>query len=116
MILIFSHSRFRINRPSIQKSGEVVLKQKGRKETDVVHIVFVGVRKMREIAYKYKKEKKAYPVLSFSYANDKTQKDLIGEIIICYSQAVLLAAEREKPVDRVIIQLVEHGIMSVIKS
>ncbi len=116
MILIFSNSRFKINRFDIQKAGEMILKKEGRKETDNLNIVFVGVRKMREIGLKLKNEKKAFPVLSFSYMNDKVQRDLIGEIVICYPQAVLLAAERDKSVDKIIVQLIEHGIMSIIKN
>ncbi|HLD27190.1 MAG TPA: rRNA maturation RNase YbeY [Patescibacteria group bacterium] len=113
MILIFSHSRFKINRRAIQKSIGEILKKEGRKEKDSLNIIFVGVRKMRQIGLKLKNEKKAYPVLSFSYLNDEMQKDLIGEIVICYPQAVLLAAEREKRVHAVIMQLIEHGVRSL---
>jgi ssRNA-specific RNase YbeY (16S rRNA maturation enzyme) len=41
--------------------------------------------------------------------------NLLGEIFICYPQAVLLAAERNKKVETVIEQLIKHGIENVIK-
>lgn len=113
MILIFADSRFKIDRRVLQKAGEVILKKEGRKETDNLNIVFVGTRKMKQIARAYKKENVAHPIVSFSYVNDKEEKDFIGEIIICYPQAVLLAAEREKRVHVMIIQLIEHGIRSL---
>lgn len=110
MILIFSHSRFRINRRGIQKATEMILKKEGKKKTDILNIVFVGTRKMKQIARIYQGENIAHPVVSFSYVNEKEEKDLIGEIIICYPQAVLLAAEREKRVYVIIMQLIEHGV------
>lgn len=113
MILIFSDSRFKIDRPAMQKTTEMILKKEGRKETDQLNIVFVGTRKMKQIARTYQKEEIAHPVISFSYLNDKEEKDLIGEIIICYPQAVLLAAEREKRVHAMIMQLIEHGVKSL---
>lgn len=113
MILIFSDSRYKIDRRAIQQATEMILKKEGKKETDHLNIVFVGTRKMKQIARTYQGENVAHPVVSFSYVNDKAEKDLTGEIIICYPQAVLLAAEREKRVHAMIMQLIEHGVKSL---
>lgn len=98
----------------------------------VINIVFVGRNKMKAIAAKYRHEKEALPVLSFSYLDlsltpgvgeadvrsaGKTPgvEKLIGEIFICYPQAIILAAEKEKKVDNIIIFLIKHGVDNILK-
>lgn len=79
-----------------------------------LNIIFVGKRKMLEIATKYKKEKEALPVLSFVYDENRTEDKLLGEVFLCYPQVVLLAAERNKRVGEMIKQLLVHGIQNLI--
>lgn len=74
-----------------------------------INLVFVGKNKMRKIAAKYKKENVALPVLSFDYG------EKIGEVFICYPQAVLLAAQRNKKVEEILIYLIKHGIENILK-
>lgn len=82
----------------------------------VLNIVFIGRKKMKDIATKYRQENVALPVLSFSYLDDpKKNEKAIGEVVICYPQAVLLAAERNKRVDDIIMQLVKHGVENILK-
>lgn len=79
-----------------------------------LNVVFVGKRKMREIANTYKNEDVALPVLSFAYKEQVgEQENLLGEVIICYPQAVLLAAERGKAVDQMLNALIVHGIENI---
>ena len=40
--------------------------------------------------------------------------NLPGEICMCYAQAVLLAAERNKKVDDTLKSLIEHGINNLV--
>jgi len=83
----------------------------------VLNIVFVGKKKMKTVSKKYKQENVALPVLSFSYLEEsKTSKadNVLGEIFICYPQAVLLAAEKDKKVDNIILQLLKHGIDNIL--
>lgn len=65
---------------------------------------------MKETAAKYKRENVALPVLSFLYEDTPQKGETVGEIVLCYPQVVLLAAERGKRVDDVIVSLIEHGI------
>ena len=119
MINIVSSSRYKINRKLVKKTVEESLTSYGLPSNAVVNIVFVGKNKMKTIALKYKKEDVALPVLSFSYINRiKTGEsdNFLGEIFICYPQAVLLAAEREKKVDAIILQLIKHGISNILSS
>lgn len=112
MIGIFSHSRYQINKKKLAGQAQSLLDQYTDDKNSTVNLIFVGTRKMRQIAQEYKKENVVLPILSFAYT-DKNEDDLIGEIFICYPQAVLLAAEREKKVDKIIIELVEHGMRNI---
>lgn len=71
---------------------------------------------MKQIASKYKKEKVALPVLSFSYKNSEpTTENLLGEVFLCYPQVVLLAAERNKKVEDMIDAMIRHGIENLLR-
>jgi rRNA maturation RNase YbeY len=111
MINIFSSSRYKVNKKNIKEFAQAVLDGYQVTNLGVINIVFVGKRKMKDIANTYKHENVALPVLAFPYEKDKqSDEHIIGEVIICYPQAVLLAAEREKKVEDVMKQLIEHGI------
>lgn len=128
MINFFSRSNYKLNRKIVAEKISSYLKKYGFTDKDSLNVIFIGRRKMREIAKKYKKEDSAFPILSFSHLwqnnNIKTQnfpslptdERLIGEIFICYPQAVLLAAEREREVDTIIIELIKHGIENIISN
>lgn len=119
MIKIFSRSNYKINKKKIINQINSHLKKLGD-EKILINIIFVGRRKMRQIAKKYKGEETAFPVLSFSYKENQnflpssTNDQPMGEIFICYPQAVLLAADLEKEVDTVIIELIKHGIGNIL--
>jgi ssRNA-specific RNase YbeY (16S rRNA maturation enzyme) len=82
----------------------------------VLNIVFIGRRKMREIANTYKHEDVALPVLAFPYKGEQIgEEELFGEVVLCYPQVVLLAAEREKKLDDMMEQLLDHGIKNLLK-
>lgn len=120
MINIFTRSNYKLNRKKVAEKISFYLKKYGFSENASLNVIFVGIRKMRKIAKKYKKEDVPLPVLSFSYlsnSNSKTESQnepLIGEVFICYPQAILLAARRERDVDTIIIELIKHGINSII--
>ena len=84
-----------------------------------INLIFIGKKKMKTISKDYKKVNVALPVLTFSYLDrmypDENNKTF-AEIFICYPQAVLLAAEREKRVDNIISQLITHGVENIIKN
>jgi len=69
---------------------------------------------MKTVAKRYKKEPLALPVLSFTY--DREKDNLLGEVFVCYPQAVLLAAERNKKVEIIIESLIKHGIDNILKN
>lgn len=120
MINFITSSRYKINKKIILID---IIKSFSNSEffdKNNINIVFVGKRKMLEIATKYKNEKEALPVLAFSYLKDKdpvaeNEEKVIGEVFICYPQAVLLAVERNKKVDKMMTELIVHGINNLFK-
>lgn len=117
MINIYSSSRYKVLKPKISKFAQSVLDSYHVDKSSVLNIAFVGKRKMKSIALKYKNEDVALPVLSFPYVNDpeNSEDNVIGEVVVCYPQAVLLAAERDKKVEAILQSLIEHGIQNIFK-
>ena len=115
MIQIVSTSRYKLNRKHLRTSIENILLGKGISASNTLNIVFVGKKKMKDLAATYKKENVALPVLAFPYNEQVGENKLVGEIFICYPQAVLLAAQRNKKVDVVLLQLIEHGVDNLLK-
>lgn len=111
MINITCPSRYKIDRQFIKKIASDFIANQGVSLEYDVNLIFIGRNKMKEIAKKYKKEDVALPVLAFPY---KSTDNLIGEIFICYPQAILLAAERNKTVNQIMTFLIEHAIKNII--
>lgn len=117
MITIISPSRYKIGKKKLRGMVQEILNRTGVDEKADVNIIFVGRRKMRSIASTYKHEDVALPVLAFPYrGREFEQESLLGEVILCYPQVILLAAEREKKVEDTILNLIEHGVRNLIKS
>jgi rRNA maturation RNase YbeY len=118
MIHIVVGNRYKVERTKYATAAQNYLDQKGVPLDAQVNIIFVGKRKMIEIATKYKNEKVALPVLSFAYGNEQdfTEEHLIGEVYICYPQVVLLAAEKDKSVDTMMVDMIEHGIHNLLSN
>ena len=115
MIQIVTTSRYKLNRKNLRSSIANLLLGKGVNSNHTINIVFIGKKKMKDISATYKKEDVALPVLAFPYREQHEEKKLLGEIFICYPQAVLLAAQKNKKVDVMSLQLVEHGIDNLLK-
>lgn len=116
MISIYCSSRYKLSKKNLSVFAQSVLNGYQIGTTSTLNLVFIGKRKMRAIANTYKNEDVALPVLSFSYLDQPvSQEQVIGEVVICYPQAVLLAAERNKKVEDMIKQLIEHGIQNIFR-
>jgi len=115
MINIISSSRYKVNRVVIRDCAKKILEKNNIDDHEIVNLVFMGKNKMKTISAKYKKEDVALPVLTFIYKNKSPHESVFGEVLLCYPQIVLLAAERNKRVDDMILQMVEHGISNLLK-
>ena len=118
MINVITTSRYKIHKQSLLKFAEKLLVESGVDFDMVLNIAFIGRRKMKEIALLYKHENVALPVLAFPYketSSDIEKEKLFGEVVLCYPQVVLLAAERGKTLDDMINKLLAHGISNLLK-
>lgn len=110
IVNVFSSSRYKINRRIIKSKALEVLSRNRAPDNVALTIIFVGKNKMKMVSKTYKHEDEALPVLSFPYNETRSEGLFLGEILICYPQAVLLAAHKNKRVDEMINFLIEHGI------
>lgn len=116
MINIFTTSRYKISKNSLSTFSQKLLEKHGL-DGHMVNIAFIGKRKMRGFAAQYGHGDVAKPVLTFAVkdSTDESGAPMLGEIVICYPQAVLLAAEKDKSVDGMLEFLVEHGVNNLLK-
>lgn len=116
MIYVICPSRYKVNKRNIRSHAQSYITSRGGSHDASLNIIFVGTRKMKQVAQQYKNENVALPVLAFPYdENPSSEEHLIGEILMCYPQIILLAAERNKKVEDVLTQLVEHGIRNILQ-
>jgi len=116
MVNVIISSRYTISRKKIRQITSEYLLEKGIGSEYVLNVVFVGRNKMKAITAQYKEEHQALPVLSFPYKGTRTEDGkMLGEILICYPLAILLAAERNKKVDDIMTYLIKHGIDNLLK-
>lgn len=83
----------------------------------VLSIAFVGGRKARLLSKEYMKDDQEHPVLTFpfvtheqTFPDDVERERLLGEIVVCYPQVTLYAAEQDKEINKVITQFLDHAI------
>lgn len=134
MINIFESARFKLKKKWLMSTIQSYLDQRGVSTDLLINFIFVGRRKMLHIATTYKHEPEALPVLCFPYITNKRMifasdgatenqiaapqsvenalpnDNLLGEVFICFPQAVLLAAEKSKKVNDMMIFLIHHAI------
>jgi len=113
--LISSGSRYPISRLKIKKKVAEVVNRLGLDEIEV-SIAIVGDRKIRQLNQKYRQINEPTDVLSFPFEEPRDQNRILrlGDIVISYPQARIWAAERNKLVDEVVLELVEHGILHLL--
>ncbi|MEI6327432.1 MAG: rRNA maturation RNAse YbeY [Candidatus Roizmanbacteria bacterium] len=134
MINIYESARFKLKKKWLMSTIQSYLDQHSVSPDLLINFIFVGRRKMLHIATTYKHEPEALPVLCFPYITNKrmifvsdgntqemaqapqsivnapVDEKLLGEVFICFPQAVLLAAEKSKKVNDMMIFLIHHAI------
>lgn len=119
-VLVFSESRYPVNRRKIKKIVEKFLEGQDIKGPVEVSVAIVGNRKMRSLNKKFRDQDKTTDILSFSLTEGKpsllpTDGVLrLGDIVISYPAAVANAAREEVMVDLEITELIEHGLSNLL--
>jgi len=77
-----------------------------------VSVAVVGGRKIRSLNKTYRQLDESTDVLSFPQEGSRDPDGILrlGDILVCYPQAIEQAVEEDKMVDEKINELVEHGL------
>lgn len=113
---ITKQSNYPVANSKLKTGLRSYLEGKGVVSEAQVSVALVGVAKMKNIAKRYLKSDKVHNVLSFTatetketfaYPDDGVMR--LGEIIVCYPQAVKEAKSEDKLIDLKVLQLITHG-------
>ena len=114
-VLIDSESRYPVHRRKITKTVEAFLGE-ARLEAVEVSISIVGTRKTKELNRQWRKLDEPTTVLTFGLDEPRSIDGLLrlGDIVICYPLAQVIAQEDNLLVDQAIDKLVVHGLNNLI--
>ena len=111
-----SDSRYHVDRKLVRRYLTEVWSNR-ELPSGVLSVAFVGSRKARVLAKEYLKEDQEHPVLTFpfitheqSFPENGSESPLLGEIVVCYPQVTLYAAEQDKEINKVIMQFLDHAV------
>jgi len=120
-VYVKKQSNFAISTPTVKKIARTFLSKNGIVSDADLSIAFVSIKKMLQVAKTYLHENKIHNVLSFTSQEAQDRFILppdkiihLGEIIICYPQAVKEAAIEGILIDEKIRQLLEHGCLHLL--
>ena len=119
-VQIKKQSNYPVKTPIIKKKLADFLTKNGIVSDADVSVAIVGKDKMMEIGNRYLKDKKLHNVLSFTptevknfvYPPDGVVH--LGEIVVCYPEAVREAGEENVLIDTRVYELVEHGALHLL--
>jgi probable rRNA maturation factor len=120
-VLVTKQSNYPVKAPDIKKKLVIFLAKNGIVSDAEVSIAIVGEKKMLEVGAKYLKDKKLHNVLSFvpgevkgTFVDPPDGMIHLGEIIVCYPQAVRESVEENVLIDTRVYELVEHGALHLL--
>jgi len=120
-VLISKQSNYPVNVAPVKSKLAEFLAKNGIVSDAEVNIAIVGEAKMLSVGAKYLKDKKLHNVLSFvpnevkgGFVYPPDGKIHLGEIIVCYPQAVREAKEENVLIDERVYELIEHGALHLL--
>ena len=127
-LLIKNFTKQKLNQKYLNKIAEETLKIVKFKKSVEISLVITGEKRIRSLNKKYRGIDNATDVLSFGNdavnktAKNKTVKFInppddiarLGEIFICYSQAVKQAKQKKHSVKKEMAILLIHGILHLL--
>jgi probable rRNA maturation factor len=122
-VLFKTDSHYRVNRKDVRvRIGKLLAEKKVRGKIEV-SVTIVGERLIHTLNKEYRSVDAPTDVLSFSLSEARSNTPFIpppdevlrlGDIVVCYPEAVTQAAEENVMVDEKIGQLVEHGLLHLL--
>ena len=101
-----------IDKNLLKKVAEKVLRGENR-QRDSLSIVLAGLKRMKDLNRKYRKESKPTDVLSFNFSEELLMGEL-GEIIICPDLVKKNAERYESTFKRELVRVLIHGILHLL--
>ena len=121
-VLVTSESRYPANRKLIREVVSRVVRAHGLSGDIEVSVAVVGDRKMRQISKRFRGVDKTTDVLSFTFDEVKKQWPggepdgfaRLGEIVVSFPQVRMWAMKRNRMLDEILAELVEHGTLHLL--
>lgn len=122
VIQLFVGSRFPVNRKLLRAAGEKLLQEQGVDHAQV-DVSIVGKRKMKELNEQRLQHEGVTDVLSFPQHERHKLDDFplpseipphLGDVVICFPEAVNTARRYGKRVDDQLVFYLEHGLMHLL--
>lgn len=112
---IFGDSRYPVDRKYIRNEVISLLAEFGFREADKVlmEVTVVGNRKIKELNSKFRQLDEITDVLSFPLEDRNPGPDgfiRLGDIAVSFPEAMTMAIRTNRIVDKVIAELVCHGV------
>lgn len=116
-ISIKKDPRFSFPNRTIRQLTNDILREYKVKEGSEISLAFVGRRKAKALNQKYRRMDYVPLVLSFSNNQEKTAEGniFLGDLVICFSEAVQKAIVENQPLAEVLDELLRHGIVNLLE-
>jgi rRNA maturation RNase YbeY len=117
LVLISSESRYPVNRPRIRETVLEYLRQLKIEDAEV-SIAIVGSRKIEDLNRKWRNLAEPTTVLTFALEEPRDINGVLhlGDIVIAYPEARLIAQEDNLSMDEAIDKLLIHGLNNLLGS
>jgi rRNA maturation RNase YbeY len=120
-VYVKKQSNYPVDTKKIKSELKELLKSKGIVSNSVVNVSLVGQKKGLQLARKYLSDKYAHNVLSFPASEAKAEFVYppdsllhLGDIVVCYPNAVAEAKKENKLIDEKVLELVKHGALHLL--
>ncbi|HJY98209.1 MAG TPA: rRNA maturation RNase YbeY [Patescibacteria group bacterium] len=116
-VSVTKQSNYPVGTAILKKKLADFLAKSGIVSDAEVSIAIVGEKKMKDISKKYLKDDSLHNVLSFTSSEAKAGfsyppgKIYLGEIVVCYPEALREAKKENMLIDDKVYALIEHGAM-----
>ncbi len=116
-ILIKKDPRYPLDVKKIRQIAKDILGENNLPEEIELSLNFVGKRKAKELNQDYRNKEYIPKVLSFPLHEKGPDQVLrLGDIVVCFPLARKEARQRQRMVNEIIKELLEHGIGNIISN
>jgi len=120
-VLVTSESRYPANRKLIREVVSRTVKRHRMPENVEISVAVVGDRKMRDLSNKFRGIDKTTDVLSFTFEEAEEGSGIgpdgylrLGEVIVSFPQVREWAIKRNRLLDEILAELIEHGTLHLL--